>query len=63
MQDKKPTTQKRLMQEFPRINDDVAEEIDIKIKTKVLVYESSDFNRDISEEIQKEIKKHTKVKT
>ena len=48
MQDKKPTTQKRLMQEFPRINDDVAEEIDIKIKTKVLVYESSDFNRDIS---------------
>ena len=57
MQDKKPTTQKRLMQEFPRINDDVAEEIDIKIKTKVLVYESSDFNRDISEEIQKEIKK------
>ena len=62
MQDKKPTTQKRLMQEFPRINDDVAEEIDIKIKTKVLVYESSDFNRDISEEIQKEIKKHTKVK-
>lgn len=50
------------MQEFQQINADVAEEIDIKIKTKVLAYESSDFNRDISEEIQKEIKKHTKVK-
>ena len=62
MQDRKPTTQKRLMQEFQQINADVAEEIDIKIKTKVLAYESSDFNRDISEEIQKEIKKHTKVK-
>lgn len=62
MQDRKPTTQKRLMHEFQQINADVAEEIDIKIKTKVLAYESSDFNRDISEEIQKEIKKHTKVK-
>ena len=51
MQDRKPTTQKRLMQEFQQINADVAEEIDIKIKTKVLAYESSDFNRDISEEI------------
>lgn len=62
MQDRKSTTQKRLMQEFQQINADVAEEIDIKIKTKVLAYESSDFNRDISEEIQKEIKKHAKVK-
>ena len=50
------------MQEFQQINADVAEEIDIKIKTKVLAYESSDFNRDISEDIQKEIKKHTKAK-
>lgn len=62
MQDRKPTTQKRLMQEFPQINADVAEEIDIKIKTKVLAYQSNNVNRDISEEIQKEIKKHIKVK-
>lgn len=51
------------MQEFQQINADVAEEIDIKIKTKVLAYESSDFNRDISEEIQKEIKNILKRKT
>ena len=62
MQDRKPTTQKRLMQEFPQINADVAEEIDIKIKTKVLAYESDTVNRDIFEELYKEIKKHTKVK-
>lgn len=62
MQDRKPTTQKRLMQEFPQINADVVEEIDIKIKTKVLTYQSNNVNRDISEEIQKEIKKHLKVK-
>ena len=52
MQDRKPTTQKRLMQEFPQINADVAEEIDIKIETKVLAYQSNNVNRDISEEIQ-----------
>ena len=62
MQDRKPTTQKRLMQEFPQIDADVAEEIDIKIKTKVLAYQSNNVNRDISEEIQKEIKKHIKTK-
>lgn len=62
MQDRKPTTQKRLMQEFPQINADVAEEIDIKIETKVLAYQSNNVNRDISEEIQEEIKKHIKVK-
>lgn len=41
MQDRRPTTQKRLMKEFPQINADVVEEIDIKIKTKVLAYQSN----------------------
>ena len=31
-----PQTQIRLMKEFPQINTDVAKEIDIKIKTKIL---------------------------
>ena len=35
-----PQTQIRLMKEFPQINADVAKEIDIMIKTKVLAYES-----------------------
>lgn len=35
-----PQTQIRLMKEFPQINTDVAKEIDIKIKTKILAYES-----------------------
>lgn len=34
----------------------------LKIKTKVLAYESDTVNRDIFEELYKEIKKHTKVK-
>ena len=50
------------MKEFPQINTDVAKEIDIKIKTKILAYESDTVNRDISEGIQKEIKKYTKTK-
>ena len=50
-----PQTQIRLMKEFPQINADVAKEIDIMIKTKVLAYESDTVNRDISEELQKEI--------
>ena len=58
-----PKTQIRLMKEFPQINADVAKEIDIMIKTKVLAYESDTVNRDISDEIQKEIKKYTKTKT
>lgn len=33
-----PQTQIRLMKEFPQINTDVAKEIDIKIKTKILAY-------------------------
>ena len=57
-----PQTQIRLMKEFPQINADVAKEIDIMIKTKVLAYESDTVNRDISEELQKEIKKYTKMK-
>lgn len=57
-----PQTQIRLMKEFPQINTDVAKEIDIKIKTKILAYESDTVNRDISEGIQKEIKKYTKTK-
>ena len=48
-----PQTQIRLMKEFPQINTDVAKEIDIKIKTKILAYESDTVNRDISEGIQK----------
>lgn len=46
-----PQTQIRLMKEFPQINTDVAKEIDIKIKTKILAYESDTVNRDISEGI------------
>lgn len=57
-----PQTQIRLMKEFPQINADVAKEIDIMIKTKVLAYESDTVNGDISEELQKEIKKYTKMK-
>ena len=57
-----PQTQIRLMKEFPQINADVAKEIDIMIKSKVLAYESDTVNRDISEELQKEIKKYTKMK-
>ena len=37
MYDKQTKTQKRLIKEFPEINDDTAEDIDIKIKTKVLI--------------------------
>lgn len=42
-----PQTQIRLMKEFPQINTDVAKEIDIKIKTKILAYESDTVNRDM----------------
>ena len=36
MQDRKPTTQKRLMQEFPQINADVAEESSNYIQAQIL---------------------------
>ena len=58
MYDKQTKTQKRLIKEFPEINDDTAEDIDIKIKTKVLTYQSNNINRDVSEELQEEIKKY-----
>ena len=53
MHGKQTKTQKRLMKEFPEINDGAAEDIDIKIKTKVLTYQSNNINRDVSEELQK----------
>lgn len=46
MQDKRPKTQRRLMEEFPEINADVAENIDIKTKAKVLTYQSDNVNRE-----------------
>ena len=36
------------MKEFPEINDGAAEDIDIKMKTKVLTYQSNNINRDVS---------------
>lgn len=62
MYDKQTKTQKRLIKEFPEINDDTAEDIDIKIKTKVLTYQSNNINRDVSEELQEEIKKYIENK-
>lgn len=56
MQDKQPKTQRRLMEEFPEINADVAENIDIKTKAKVLTYQSDNVNRDVSIVLQEEIK-------
>lgn len=44
MQDKQPKTQRRLMEEFPEINADVAENIDIKTKAKILTYQSDNVN-------------------
>ena len=63
MHGKQTKTQKRLMKGFPEINDGAAEDIDIKIKTKVLTYQSNNINRDVSEELQKEIKSILKIKT
>lgn len=62
MQDKQPKTQRRLMEEFPEINADVAENIDIKTKAKVLTYQSDNDNRDVSIVLQEEIKKCVKTK-
>lgn len=62
MQDKRPKTQRRLMEEFPEINSDVAENIDIKTKAKVLTYQSDNVNRDVSIVLQEEIKKCVKTK-
>lgn len=62
MQDKQPKTQRRLMEEFPEINADVAENIDIKTKAKVLTYQSDNVNRDVSIVLQEEIKKCVKTK-
>ena len=36
MQDKQPKAQRRLLEEFPEINADVAENIDIKTKTGIM---------------------------
>ena len=63
MHGKQTKTQKRLMKEFPEINDGAAEDIDIKIKTKVLTYQSNNINRDVSEELQREIKSILKIQT
>lgn len=57
MQDKRPNTQRRLMEEFPEINADVAENTDIKTKAKVLTYQLDNVNRDVSIVLQEEIKK------
>ena len=62
MQDKRPMTQRRLMEEFPEIKADVAENIDIKTKTKILIYQSDNVNRDVSIALQEEIKKCVKTK-
>lgn len=62
MKDKRPKTQRRLMEEFPEINADVAENIDIKTKAKVLTYQSDNVNRDVSIVLQEEIKKYVKTK-
>lgn len=62
MQDKRPKTQRRLMEEFPEINADVAENIDIKTKAKVLTYQLDNVNRDVSIVLQEEIKKCVKTK-
>ena len=48
--------------EFPEINADVAENIDIKTKAKVLTYQSDNVNRDVSIVLQEEIKKCVKTK-
>lgn len=56
MQEKPPKTQRRLMKEFPEINVDVACNIDIKVKAKVLTYQSDNVNRDVSKVLQEEIK-------
>jgi hypothetical protein len=62
MQHKLPKTQKRLLKEFPQMDMEMVEDIDVKIKTKVLIYQSDNINKDVSTVLQEEIKKHIKVK-
>ena len=54
--------QSRLMKKFPEIPLEVVEQIDIEIKTKVLIYQSENINKDISMEIYKRVSKYVNTK-
>lgn len=57
-----PETQKRLLKEFPEIGVDKATEIDIRMKTEVLMYQSESANKDISILLQAEVNKYVRSK-
>lgn len=54
--------QKILIEEFPEIEVDTIKEIDIKIKTEILTYQTDSINRDVSKILQEEVQRKLKCK-
>lgn len=62
MKDNLSLTQKSFSKEFPDIGIENVKIIDMKIKTKVMAYESTSINNDISKFIQMEVVKYVRSK-